>query len=217
MYVYIRPDKHFEDVYEQIKTLHAYLLFENIHLYRELIDYSSKGKSLQERLEAITFFRSIHKATLLVYDIWVLSTNIENLMQIISCLLKNGNTIFLLKSSTRIDSNCDIMTLLSAVDGLRQKLHVDTTKEIGRPKGRYSASKFDKYIDKILSMLQEGENVSTMARILNVSRSSLKDYIHSRELYGVLEHVKKIQKNVEVSYSKDMIKCPEARQYNKGE
>ena len=53
---------------------------------------------------------------------------------------------------------------------------------VGRPKGSKSSSKFDVYIEDIMNYLQEKKSVSEIARILNVSRSSLKDYIESREL-----------------------------------
>ena len=61
----------------------------------------------------------------------------------------------------------------------------ESKKVIGRPKGSRSSSKFDKYINELLTYIKEGKSVSEMARILGVSRSSLKDYIESRELKQV--------------------------------
>ena len=87
---------------------------------------------------------------------------------------------------------------------------------IGRPKGSKSSSKFDKYISDIILLLKEKKSVSEMARILNVSRSSLKDYVESRELkqlaFGSL-----ISQSVETS-EEDLINsiiCPnEIKEYN---
>jgi hypothetical protein len=56
---------------------------------------------------------------------------------------------------------------------------------IGRPKGSRSSSKFDPYLDQIIGFIRNNVSVSAMAREMNVSRSSLKDYIESRELKEV--------------------------------
>ena len=42
-----------------------------------------------------------------------------------------------------------------------------------------------KHINEIISYIKEKKSVSEMSRLLNVSRSSLKDYIESRELKQV--------------------------------
>jgi DNA-binding CsgD family transcriptional regulator len=62
---------------------------------------------------------------------------------------------------------------------LRQE-EKEKTHHIGRPKGSKSSSKFDIYQTQILRLLGEGMSVSAIARELEVSRSSLKDYIESR-------------------------------------
>jgi DNA-binding transcriptional regulator YiaG len=77
------------------------------------------------------------------------------------------------------------MLVLGLIDKLRQKMQNELKRVIGRPKGSKSNSKFDKYADEIISFIREKKSVSEMARILNVSRSSLKDYIESRELKQV--------------------------------
>jgi response regulator of citrate/malate metabolism len=61
----------------------------------------------------------------------------------------------------------------------------ESKRVIGRPKGSKSSSKFDVYINEIISFIKEKKSVSEMARTLGVSRSSLKDYIESRELKQV--------------------------------
>ena len=56
---------------------------------------------------------------------------------------------------------------------------------IGRPKGSRSSSKFDPYLEQIINYIRADVSVSAMAREMGVSRSSLKDYIESRELKEV--------------------------------
>ena len=77
------------------------------------------------------------------------------------------------------------MLVLGLIDQLRKQMQDESKKVIGRPKGSKSSSKFDVYINDILSYIKEKKSVSEMARLLNVSRSSLKDYIESRELKQV--------------------------------
>ena len=182
---YIRPDKFFDGAYDQLKMVNAYVEQKRLTVDREYIDQTSQNKSLKERSEVVAFFRPLQNTTVIAYDTWVLSSNIEDLVQMLSCLMKNGNTIHFVRPSVVIDSNSDVMVVLGLIDQLRQTLQNDAKKSIGRPKGSRSSSKFDKYHDDIIRLLREHKSVSEMARTLGVSRSSLKDYIESRELKEV--------------------------------
>ena len=62
----------------------------------------------------------------------------------------------------------------------------ERNKTIGRPKGSKSHSKFDIYHSQIVKSLSEGMSVSALARDLEVSRSSLKDYIESRNIKDLI-------------------------------
>ena len=77
------------------------------------------------------------------------------------------------------------MLILGLIDQLRQVLQDESKKVIGRPKGSKSSSKFDKHINEIIKYIQAKKSVSEISRLLEVSRSSLKDYIESRELKQV--------------------------------
>jgi DNA invertase Pin-like site-specific DNA recombinase len=151
----------------------------------EFVDQISQNKRLEERGHITHYFQSKHKATLLVYDVWVLTTNMEDLIQMFSCLLKNEFHVHFIKQSVIISRESSTMLTLGLMDQLRQKLQADSKKMIGRPKGSKSSSKFDIYINEIIAYIKEKKSVSEMARQLGVSRSSLKDYIESRELKEV--------------------------------
>lgn len=186
---YIRPDKDFDGVYEQLKLINGYVDQKKIAIDEELIDQTSQNKRILERHEVVQFFRTLNDDTLIVYDTWTLSSHIEDLVQMLSCLLKNGNTIHLVKQGVVIDRKSDTMVVLGLIDQLRQTLQEDAKKGIGRPKGSKSSSKFDVHLDAIFGLLKEGKSVSDIARILGVSRSSLKDYIESRELKEVVSGI----------------------------
>jgi DNA invertase Pin-like site-specific DNA recombinase len=186
---YIRPDKDFDGVYEQLKLINGYADQKEIVINEELVDQTSQNKRLVDRHEVVRFFRSLNGDTLLIYDTWTLSNCIEDVVQMFSCLLKNNNTIHFVKQGVVIDRNSDTMVVLGLIDQLRQILQDDAKKGIGRPRGSKSSSKFDVHLDQIIDLLKKRRSVSEIARVMGVSRSSLKDYIESRELKEVVSGV----------------------------
>jgi len=189
---YIRPDKNFIAVHEQLQHINSYATANNLIIDDEFIDYTSQNKRLSDRSEITNYFQSKSMATLLVYDVWVLTTDMEDLIQMFSCLLKHDFKVHFIKQSVIMSQTSNTMLTLGLMDQLRQTLQNESKKLIGRPKGSKSNSKFDVHINEIIAFIKEEKSVSEMARLLNVSRSSLKDYIESRELrqvaFGSLLH-----------------------------
>jgi DNA invertase Pin-like site-specific DNA recombinase len=186
---YIRPDKDFDGVYEQLKLINGYADQKEITIQEELVDQTSQNKRIADRHEVVRFFRSLNGDTLIIYDTWTLSSCIEDVVQMFSCLLKNDNTIHFVKPGVIIDRKSDTMVVLGLIDQLRQVLQDDAKKGIGRPLGSKSSSKFDMYLEQIIDLLKKRKSVSEIARVLGVSRSSLKDYIESRELKEVVSGI----------------------------
>jgi DNA invertase Pin-like site-specific DNA recombinase len=182
---YIRPDKNFDAAHDQLQLINSYAISKDIVIDDEFIDQTSQNKRLCERKHVTRYFQQNQGSTLLVYDIWVLSTNIEDLVQMFSCLFKNDMSIHFIKQSVIISNNSSVILVLGLIDQLRQHMQNESKKVIGRPKGSRSNSKFDVYINEIIEYIKEKKSVSEMARLLGVSRSSLKDYIESRELKQV--------------------------------
>ncbi|MDB2562027.1 hypothetical protein N9X61_00325 [Sulfurimonas sp.] len=182
---YIRPDKYFEAAGEQLQSINAYALAKNITIDQEEIDHISQNKRLNEREHVTSKFQSQEASRLLIHDVWVLSSNIEDVAEMFSCLLKHHFEVHFIKQSVIITRESAAMLIFALIDQLRQTLKSKEKKVIGRPKGSKSNSKFDQYITDIITFIQEKKSVSEMARKLGVSRSSLKDYIESRELKQV--------------------------------
>jgi DNA invertase Pin-like site-specific DNA recombinase len=187
---YIRPDKDFDGVYEQLKLINGYADQKEIMIDEEMVDQTSQNKRIVDRHEVVRFFRSLDGDTLIVYDTWTLSSCIEDVVQMFSCLLKNNNTIHFVKPGVIIDRKSDTMVVLGLIDQLRQVIQDDAKKGIGRPRGskvvlkiRYSLGKNYRFVEK------KRRSVSEIARVLGVSRSSLKDYIESRELKEVVSGI----------------------------
>jgi DNA invertase Pin-like site-specific DNA recombinase len=182
---YIRPDKNFDALHEQLQHINAYAMANNLTIDDEFIDYTSQNKRLSERKDVTAYFQSRTKTTLLIYDVWVLSTDMEDIVQMFTCLLRNEFSVHFIKQSVVITQESSVMLVLGLIDQLRQILQNELKRVIGRPKGSKSSSKFDIHISDIITYIKEKKSVSEMARLLNVSRSSLKDYIESRELKQV--------------------------------
>jgi DNA invertase Pin-like site-specific DNA recombinase len=211
VFSYLRSDSHFSGVYEQLKLISAYAKKHDLVVADEMVDQLSQNSRLSEREDAVRYMRSPEhqNGILLIYDLWVLSSNIEDVVQMLSCLMKNGIEIHLIKPSIVLNAQSDIIVALVLVDQLRQTIQLVEKKVIGRPKGSRSSSKFDPYLEEIIHMLREGSSVSEIARKLKVSRSSLKDYIESRELKEVAMGSSVLEKveNAEASII-ETIECP---------
>ena len=216
VFSYLRSDTHFAGVYEQLKVISAYAKANGLTIEEEMVDQLSQNSRLSERDDAVRFMRSHLDDTLLIYDLWVLSSNIEDVVQMLSCLLKNGIEIHLIKPSIVLNTQSDIIVALGLVDQLRQTIQSVEKKMIGRPKGSRSSSKFDRHLEAIIRMLREDKSVSVIARELGVSRSSLKDYIESRELKEVATGSSVLEKvhNAEASII-ETIKCPQVSEKEK--
>jgi len=182
---YIRPDKNFDAAGEQLQHINSYAISNNLTIDDEFIDYTSQNKLLHERINVTDYFQSKSKSTLIIYDMWVLSTNVQDLVQMFSCLLKHEFSVHFIKQSVIMTRQSNVMLVLGLIDQFRQILENESKRVIGRPKGSKSNSKFDKHIGEILTHIKENKSVSEIARTLGVSRSSLKDYIESRELKQV--------------------------------
>jgi len=182
---YIRADKYFDGSFEQLKSINAYATASAIKVSDEFVDHTSQNNTLESREDVVQFFKNNQNRDLLVSDVWVLSSNIPDLVQMFACLLKNQMRIHIINAGVVIDKQSDVMLVLGLIDQLRQVLQGREKKLIGRPKGSRSSSKFDPFLDQIIGFIRENISVSAMAREMQVSRSSLKDYIESRELKEV--------------------------------
>lgn len=180
---YIRPDKNFGTAYDQLKLITSYAMMHKIVIEEKFIDHSPTKKSENvEEFAAMKFFRAHKGATLLVADVWVFGNDVEEITQSFNCLFKNDMTVHFVAKSVVMSKLSSAVFVLGLLDDARQMLQKKMQKRVGRPRGSRSSSKFDVYLEEIMTYIQEGKSVSEIARILGVSRSSLKDYVESREL-----------------------------------
>ncbi|SFV52225.1 hypothetical protein MNB_SM-7-1229 [hydrothermal vent metagenome] len=217
---YIRPDKNFGTAYDQLKFITSYALLNKMQITRKFIDHTPKNNRSLEEFEATKFFRSHQGETLLVADIWVFGGDVEEITQAFNCLFKNDITIHFVTKSVVMSKRSSAVFVLGLLDEARRMLQKSSQKRVGRPKGSRSSSKFDIYLERIISYIQEEKSVSEIARLLGVSRSSLKDYIESRELKKLAQEPLIFEKRSEEDVI-NMAQCPDeayemSQQSNKG-
>jgi DNA invertase Pin-like site-specific DNA recombinase len=167
---------------EQEEGIFDYSVEFGLSIESELIEELKLSDNIDERFELREFFSSMTAGDhFLVYRIDAFTHDVADLTKIMYCLFKRGVTLHLCKDGIVIDkdtSSLIIMNLLEDVRERRKEKHLST----GRPKGTKSRSRFDEQRGEIITLLNEELSVSDIARKLDVSRSSLKDYINSRNL-----------------------------------
>lgn len=155
-------------------------------------DFSPPNKPLEER-ELRPFLKNMPKQSkLLVYDLRVVSDKVGEVVKVFTCLFDKNSSITITSKNITLDRESSSMVMIGLLNQLRE-IHTCKAKkkQQGRPAGSFSKSKFDRYRVGIIELLQEKKSVSEIARILDVNRSSLKDYIHSRELKQVATSLQK--------------------------
>ena len=147
------------------------------------IDNDLSSKTLENRKTPLDLLDSLKFGdTILIYDLWVFSQKVGELAKVFDCILRHGINVHICKQEMIINSKMPSGILINLLSQQREKNLINKNSSMGRPKGSFSKSKFDKYKSQIVTMIQEGLSVSEIAKRLEISRSSLKDYINSRSL-----------------------------------
>ncbi|MDR0666952.1 MAG: recombinase family protein [Campylobacteraceae bacterium] len=173
-----------ENISTQQRHILRYALANGFGIQATEIDNSLGEKVLEERKWFRGFLRSLKpNDTVLVYDLWSLTNKIDEIVKIFECLLRRNITLHICNKRFIISNQTPLFNVLELLAKQRES-NLNPAKEIhaGRPKGRMSRSKFDNNRAQIVGMLEEGISVNYIAKEFGFSRSSLKDYINSREL-----------------------------------
>ncbi|MGC9351593.1 MAG: recombinase family protein, partial [Sulfurovum sp.] len=187
VYGYIRQLHGLSSLSEQQRDILSFSLANDIQIDKEVVEYSNRPLKIEERKEFEEFLRSLREGDrIVVSTLSVLSQRAEELIRLVNCSLSKEVTLHVVNPKRVIDKATKILDLFPLLNDLREA-EVSKSTQIGRPKGSRSSSKFDKFKAQIMDRLKEGMSVSAIARELEVSRSSLKDYIESRNLRELVE------------------------------
>ena len=186
-YAYLRQLLGKRNIAQQQSVILSFSLGQGLNIDKEVFEYSNKNRSIEEREQFEKFIHGLKEGDAIVVDeIWMLSEKVDEIVKVINCMLSRGITLYSASSQTVINSQSLIGEIFPLLNTLREEQR-SRQNQIGRPKGSRSSSKFDKYQTRIISALKENMNVSAIARELDVSRSSLKDYIESRGIREMIE------------------------------
>jgi len=175
------------NISEQQRNILSFSLTQNINIDKEVVEYSNKNHFIEERKKFEEFMHSLEEGNTLIIDtLSVLSDRAEELIKIINCMLSHKIDLYIASAKTLLNKETTVVEIFPLLNDLREAQKAKSN-QIGRPKGSRSSSKFDVYQPQIISLLKEGLNVSAIARELEVSRSSLKDYIESRGIRELVE------------------------------
>lgn len=182
IYAYLRHTPEGKHVSEQLQSIFSFSLMKGLHIDKEIVEHSSKNRSIEDRRQLEVFLHSLEPGdAMIVETLPVLSDCVVELVKLINCVLSREITVYVADTKTVITKETPLIEIFPLLNDLREARKAKTG-QIGRPKGSKSPSKFDKLQVQVITFLKEGLSVSAIARELGVSRSSLKDYIESRNI-----------------------------------
>lgn len=187
VYAYMRQVPGFPHLTTQQSDILSFSLKQELKIDKEVVEYATKNLLLNERKDFEAFLKTMKDGnTVIVSSLFVLSDKVEELVKVINCMLSHNVNLWIVDSNMVMNKDTNMVEIFPLLDELRQE-EKEKTNQIGRPKGSKSSSKFDIYQREIIAYLSEGMSVSAIARELDVSRSSLKDYIESRGIKDLVE------------------------------
>jgi DNA invertase Pin-like site-specific DNA recombinase len=206
----MRQVPNLENLIKQKQNIVSFSHHQGIKIDHEVVEYATKNLPIDERKDFEKFLKSLSSGqhTVLVSSLAVLSTNVDELVKIIGCILSHNVDLWICSSNVLINRQSSMVEVFPLLEEQRIEPK-DKLSQIGRPKGSKSVSKFDVYHSRIIELLSEMESVSAIARELDVSRSSLKDYIESRGLKELVNSISMPnQKRSDTNMDNIVLICP---------
>jgi len=182
VYAYMRQIAERDGLSRQQQSILSYSLGQDIAIDREVMEHSNINHSIDDRKKFEEFIHSLNSGdTILIHSLLILSSRIDEIVKVINCMLSHKVDLHISTSGTLINRDSKITDIFPLLNSLNEKQKAKKG-QLGRPKGSRSTSKFDSMQSQIITLLRDKMTVSAIARELDVSRSSLKDYIESREI-----------------------------------
>ncbi len=212
VYAYLRQLTDSNSLSQQQQNILSYSLAMSLTIDKEVMEYSSVNHTIEDREKFESFIHGLKEGdTIITQSLLILSTQVNEIIKIINCMLSHKVDLYITDSKTLINRETNITEIFPLLNTLTEE-QKEKKKQIGRPKGSRSSSKFDEFQSQIITFLKERMSVSAIARELQVSRSSLKDYIESRELRRLIEkswiEVSQPKKNYSERHINTLLICP---------
>ncbi len=216
VYTYVRQAPNFSTLASQQQNIMTFSTQKGLQIDHEVVEYATKNLLIDEREEFESFLQTMKdNNTVIVASLSILTTRTDELVKVISCILSHNVNLWIVDVNMLFNRESNMVDIFPLLDLLREDKK-EKTQHIGRPKGSKSSSKFDVYHSEVVTLLSEGYSVSAIARELEVSRSSLKDYIESRGIKELVEGAgKQVRKAGNVSQMDNVLLiCPFEKEVN---
>ena len=186
IYTYARQIPTLSNLIEQQQDTLSFAIARGLKIDKEVVEYATKHLPIDEREEFESFLQSMQIGdSVIISSLSIFSDRATELIKVINCMLSRGIDVWIANSSILLNRDTNMVEIFPLLNELSELEKIKSTN-IGRPKGSRSNSKFDKYKSEIIRLLGDNSSVSAIAREINISRSSLKDYIESRGLRELL-------------------------------
>lgn len=211
-YAYLRQIAEGSSLSSQQQSILSYSLGQRLEIDREVLEHTNINLSIEDRKKFEEFIHSLKSGDIIIaHSLAILSNHIEDIVKIINCMLSHEVKLYLSSTNTLIDRESKITNIFPLLNNLNE-IQKEKRGQLGRPKGSRSVSKFDVMQTEIISLLRDKMSVSAVARELGVSRSSLKDYIESRELRKFVDkswvEISQADQNTQEDIISTLLICP---------
>ncbi|WP_309496842.1 recombinase family protein [Sulfurovum sp.] len=216
VYTYVRQAPDFPTLAAQQQNIMTFATQKGLRIDHEVVEYATKNLLIDDREEFEAFLQTMKdNNTVIVASLSILTTRTDELVKVINCMLSHNVNLWIVDVNMLFNRESHMVDIFPLVDELRTDKK-EKTQQIGRPKGSKSSSKFDVYHSEVVTLLSEGYSVSAIARELEVSRSSLKDYIESRGIKELVEGAgKQVREAANISQMDNVLLiCPFEKEAN---
>lgn len=195
---YIRVSTDKQDLENQTLTIHDYAYRKKISINDYIKIQISSNKSLKERLIEQLLQQLNIGDTLIVSELSRLGRSVGQIIQIVDYLIKEKIKFIAVKENILLNGQQDIQSkVMITMFGLFADIEKDlisirtkqalagvkaSGKELGRPKGSLGKSKLDGKEREIMDLLDKKVSISSIAKIMSVSRNAVYKFIKSRKL-----------------------------------
>lgn len=182
-YLVIRINQKDKNSVNEELLLRRYAAENNIQIDDVFYDDSLQKDELPMRKTFLSFLKNLTKDDkIIVTSLETLGWRVGELVQILAKIFEQKAEVLCTTDNERLHPCMQASTLITKLGRVRAKNIKMGRSKLGRPEGSRSKSKYDLYLPQIIEFLKTSRNISALARELDISRTSLKDYIASRGL-----------------------------------
>ena len=170
----------------------------------DMVEVHSSARSAAQRAQVLALIEALSPGDrLIVSELSRLGRSLGQILQIVDALVQKGLRLVAIKEALRFEGKQTLqtkamLTLFGLFAELERDLIAERTKEglraaqakgkrLGRPKGVLGRSKLDGKDQEIQLLLRKQVSKASIARIVEVSPTTLQHFIDTRQLQGRLK------------------------------